>query len=55
MILAEIQNYCYYDQRKFNIQVDINFGKSHDSSGDYAVIDISINEIKYLGIMLNQL
>lgn len=55
MILSEIRNYCYYDQHKFNIQVDINFGKSHDSSGDYAVIDISINEIKYLGIMLNQL
>lgn len=55
MIMAEILNYVYYNPDKFNISVDINFGKSHDSSGDYAVIDISINEVKYLGIMLNQL
>jgi hypothetical protein len=41
-----------YDPDKYTIDVDVNFGTSSDKTSDYALIDIKINELKYMGIMI---
>jgi hypothetical protein len=45
-------NYLLYDTDKYTIDVDVNYGTSTDKTSDYAVIDIKINELKYMGIMI---
>jgi hypothetical protein len=45
-------NYLMYDPDKYTIDVDVNFGTSSDKTSDYALIDIKINELKYMGIMI---
>lgn len=54
IVMNAILNYVYFDSQKYSISVDVNFGTTDDKTSDYAVIDISINEVKYLGIMVNQ-
>lgn len=49
-ILRNIQ----YDSTKYTISINVNFGKDHINASDYAVIDISINEKKCLGVMITQ-
>lgn len=43
-----------YDKQKYNVQVTVDFGKDRQNGYDYAVINVSINQIKRLGIMINQ-
>lgn len=54
LITQAIINRLYYDHTKYNVVIDIKFGKDHDSHSDYAILDISINQQKVLGIMINQ-
>lgn len=54
LITQAIINKLYYDPTKYNVVIDIKFGKDHDSHSDYAILDISINQQKVLGIMINQ-
>ena len=41
-----------YDN-KYDISVDVNFGKETDSGDDYMLIDISINNEKIMGIIVS--
>lgn len=43
-----------YDTDKYKVDIDIEFGKDIYNKSDYAVINVKINEIKYLGIIMNQ-
>ena len=43
-----------YDSDKYNVGVTVEFGKDHYNKSDYAVINITINEMKCLGIVMNQ-
>ncbi len=54
LITQAIINRLYYDPTKYNVVIDIKFGKDYDSHSDYAILDISINQQKVLGIMINQ-
>lgn len=50
-ILAQ---YVRFDPGKYTIYADVSFGKSNTDTSDYAVIDITINERKCLGVVVNQ-
>lgn len=49
-ILSNIE----YDHTKYIVNVSVDFGKDYENSSDYAVINISINERRCLGIMISQ-
>lgn len=49
-----IMNNIAYDQQKFHVDVDVEFGKDVYNKLDYAVINININQRKCLGIVVNQ-
>lgn len=53
-IKQEILEYVYYDSNKWTLSIDVLFGKNADDPYEYALIDISINEKKCLGIIVNQ-
>ena len=53
-IRQEILDYVYYDSNKWNLSIDVLFGKNANDPYEYALIDISINEKKCLGIIVNQ-
>ena len=53
-IRQEIIEYVYYDSNKWELSIDVMFGKNADDPYEYALIDISINEKKCLGIIVNQ-
>lgn len=38
---------------KYDIDVDVNFGKEKDTNNDYMVIDININNEKVMGIIVD--
>lgn len=50
---AILNNICY-DKSKYSVIIEVNFGKDYENASDYAVIDITINQIKYLGVMISQ-
>lgn len=49
-----IQEYLVYNRNKFQVGIDVLFGHNADDAYEYALIDISINERKCLGIIVNQ-
>lgn len=54
MINYEIYSNVQYNPNKWNISVDVLFGHNKDDAYEYALIDISLNERKCLGIVVNQ-
>lgn len=53
-IADTIMNNISYDQQKFHVDVDVEFGKDVYNKLDYAIINININQKKCLGIVVNQ-
>lgn len=53
-IIEHLAKYVYYDTQKYDVDVDVKYGKDADNGSDYAVIDISVNQRKIMGIMVNQ-
>lgn len=49
-ILSSIQ----YDKNRYNVDVSIDFGKDRNNYSDYAVINVTINQIKRLGVLVSQ-
>ena len=43
-----------YDKDLYDVDVSVDFGKDHYNKSDYAVINISINQMKCLGIVMGQ-
>ena len=43
-----------YDRQKYAVDVNVEFGKDQYNKSDYAIINISINQIKCLGVMVSQ-
>ena len=43
-----------YDRSLYNVQANVEFGKDYYNKSDYAIINISINQIKCLGIVMTQ-
>ena len=43
-----------YDKELYDVDVSVEFGKDHYNRSDYAVINISINQMKCLGIVMGQ-
>ena len=54
MINQEITTNVYYNKNKWTLDIDIMFGHNVDDAYEYAVIDISLNEQRCLGIVVNQ-
>lgn len=57
-ILAEI-NYTLastvkFNKNKYTVYADISYGHNYDDPYDYALIDIYINDLKYMGVLVNQ-
>lgn len=53
-IIDHISQYVSYDSNKYDVDVDIKYGKEAELGSDYAVIDITINQQKLMGIMVEQ-
>ncbi len=49
-ILSSIQ----YDKNRYSVDVSIDFGKDRNNYSDYAVINVTINQIKRLGVLISQ-
>lgn len=50
----EISSHIIYNADKWTLDVDVLFGHDAYDAYDYACIDISLNERKCLGIIVNQ-
>jgi hypothetical protein len=50
----EIHTNIVYNPLKWTLTVDVLFGHNAEDAYDYALIDISLNEQKCLGIIVNQ-
>lgn len=48
-----INQYLAYDTNKWNVSVDVNYGKDYYNKSDYAVVDIIINQRKVMGVLVN--
>ena len=53
-IIDHVSRYVQYDSKKYQVDIDVKYGKDHDNGSDYAVIDISVNQIKLMGVLVNQ-
>ena len=49
-----IINNIKYDTSKYIVNIEVNYGKDHVNSSDYALVDIIINERKCLGVVITQ-
>ena len=47
-----INQYVDYDRTKYVIDIDVNYGHDRYNACDYAVINISINQQKMLGVLV---
>ena len=54
IIYTELLTSINYNRNKWTLTVDVLFGHNADDPYDYACIDISLNEQKCLGIIVNQ-
>lgn len=54
LVKTTILSNISYDRDKYNVDVTVDFGKDYYNKSDYAVINISINQLKCLGIVMNQ-
>lgn len=43
-----------YDQSKYDVDISVEFGKNHYEGYDYAVLDVTINQKRCMGIMITQ-
>lgn len=53
-IISHFTQFMIYDKQRYHIDIDIKYGKDHNGGGDYALIDISINQLKCLGVIVSQ-
>lgn len=53
-IAEHLSKYVYFDPQKYQVDIDVKYGKDSDNGSDYALIDVTINQIKILGIIVNQ-
>lgn len=53
-IMSHFMQYLEYDKSKYTISLDIHYGKTTEDESDYALIDISINQQKCLGVIVAQ-
>lgn len=51
-IISHFSEYLSYDKSRYIIDVDIHYGLAEDSQSDYALIDISINQQKCMGVIV---
>ena len=49
-----LASYVYYDQVKYDIYVDVEYGHDEDATSDYAVVNVFINQRPCLGILVKQ-
>lgn len=54
MVNSTIGYYINYDTEKYSVGCEVNYGHNQGDTSDYAVIDITINQRKILGILVNQ-
>lgn len=54
LVKVTILSNIVYDTDKYKVDVTVDFGKDHVNKSDYAIINITINEMKCLGIVMNQ-
>lgn len=52
-IQGQIIQFGNIDDTKYTLQVKVSYGKDHYNRSDYAIIDIYINQEKYMGIIVN--
>lgn len=52
-IETQIMQYANIDTTKYTISVKVSYGKDHYNRSDYAVVDIYINQNKYMGVVIN--
>lgn len=43
-----------YDKQLYTVSVNVEFGKDYYNKSDYAIINIIINQVKRLGVVINQ-
>lgn len=43
-----------YDTAKYSVNFSVDFGHDTTNASDYAVINVTINDIKYMGVMITQ-
>ena len=53
-IIDHITQYVSYDTNKYDVDVDLKYGKEAEDGSDYVLIDISINQQKIIGIIVDQ-
>lgn len=49
-----ISYFVKFDPDRFSVACDVRFGQTSDGLSEFALVDIIINEIKVLGIFVNQ-
>lgn len=54
LVKATILSNISYDDSLYNVDVKVEFGKDHYNKSDYAIINVFINQIKCLGVVMNQ-
>lgn len=54
IIQESVLPYISYDAKKFNVGISVDFGHDTQNACDYAVLNVTINDIKKIGIMINQ-
>ena len=54
IVNTEIRQNLYYNPKNWSLDIDVLFGHNADDPYEYALIDISLNKQKCLGIIVNQ-
>ena len=54
LILYNLTMNIYYDKEKYSVDIDVKFGQNVTDMTDYALIDIKVNELKYLGVLVTK-
>lgn len=54
LILYNLTMNIYYDREKYSVDIDVKFGQNVTDMTDYALIDIKVNELKYLGVLVTK-
>ncbi len=49
-----LASYVYYDQAKYDIYVEVEYGHDDEATSDYALVNVFINQRPCLGILVNQ-
>lgn len=54
LLIAHFNEFMIYDHQRYNVSIDIKYGKEHNDTSDYALIDITVNQQKCMGIVVSQ-